>query len=180
MTPNRTQLLGEAESLLRSVPFTKEISSKIESLLAVADRSVDKTELHRAVLRQRDIELGRSTPLETPRHAPGEEREFRAYICATGQDEARALARKRLEQVFEGRALSTTTTAGGYLVPQSFSDRVEAMMAKYDGLFDVSGPFVTKNGSATGFPLLSDEGVGTESSLRMELQGPPAIWFLPK
>src|SRR6185369_14882501 len=57
-------------------------------------------------------------------------------------------------------ALSTTTTAGGYLIEQSFSDRVESMMAAYDGLFDVATPFVTKNGSATGYPLLSDEGQG--------------------
>jgi HK97 family phage major capsid protein len=156
MTPNRAQLLGEAESLLRSVPFTKEISSKIESLLQLADRTVDHSGLRRATMQARNIELGRA-----PEHAelaPEEDQQFRAYLTA-GQSEAREIARRRLEQV-QARSQSTTTTAGGYLISQSFSDRVESMMAKYDGLFDVASPFVTKNGSATGYPLLSDEGVG--------------------
>jgi hypothetical protein len=53
MTPNRTALLAEAESLLRSTPFTKEAASKIDSLLQLADRTVDHSGLRRATMQAR-------------------------------------------------------------------------------------------------------------------------------
>jgi HK97 family phage major capsid protein len=45
------------------------------------------------------------------------------------------------------------------LVPQSFADRFEAMLKRYDGLFDLATIFETATASATGFPIVDDVGV---------------------
>ncbi|HZQ96550.1 MAG TPA: phage major capsid protein, partial [Candidatus Sulfotelmatobacter sp.] len=87
------------------------------------------------------------------------DRSFRAYL-SRGQNAVKegVIDSKRLVgNTSEIRnAQSTTTSAGGYLVPQSFADRFESMLVAYDRLFDVATLFQTTTGSATGYPILED------------------------
>ncbi len=148
MTPNRAQLLGEAESLLRSTPFTKEAASKIDSLLQLADRTVDHTEMRRAVLSQRDRELGRA-PVEV--HEPSSaDVEFRNYLRASDSGMVRELEKRAGLNVGTG-------SAGGWLAPDGFAQRVELALAAADGIFRASTSFETQRGGAFNYPIIDDE-----------------------
>jgi HK97 family phage major capsid protein len=147
MTPNRTALLAEAESLLRSVPFTKEISSKIDSLLQLADRTVDRSELLRATMARRDRELGRA-PLEVHELTPADE-QFAEYLRASEPSEVRRLEKRAGLGV-------TTDSAGGFTAPAGFAQHVESTMAAYDQLFDACTTFETQRGGAFVYPILDD------------------------
>jgi HK97 family phage major capsid protein len=152
MTSDRATLLHQAEQILKQTSFSREDSSRVESLLQLADRYSDKSDLRRAALQARNIELGR--PVEIPEPTPEAEQEFRVYFArgTEGLSEIRAEEMRKLER----RALGTTTTAGGYLVPESFSTRLESMLKKTDGLFEVATLFETSTGTATGYPVLED------------------------
>lgn len=148
MTRSRNEILSEVDRILHEPNLTRENSARAEQMLALADSLTDKTELRKATMSQRDSELGR-VPI-APEPTPADEA-FRGYLqCGDS-----ALARE-----LEMRAQSTTTTAGGFLVPQSFYTRLESMLAQADELFGAATVFETANGSAMGFPVLSDEGHG--------------------
>ena len=147
MTPNRAQLLGEAESLLRSDPFTKEISSKIDSLLQLADRTVDHTEMRRAVLSQRDRELGRA-PVEV--HEPtSADTEFRTYLRAADSRMARELEKRAGQNVGTG-------SAGGYLSAARIRPVGNGRHACPRSNFRRQRHFETQNGDAFFLPILDD------------------------
>ena len=111
MTPNRTALLAEAESLLRSTPFTKEAASKVDSLLQLADRTVDHTEMRRAVLSQRDRELGRTPTMPEP--TPVDQR-FNDYLHADRCGRGTATGKAAGLNV-------GTDSAGGFTAPDGFA-----------------------------------------------------------
>ena len=148
---DRNSALAEAASILQKSNFSKEDSSRVTSLLEFSDRLTDKDALRRATTHARNVELGRTSEISEPTPA---EQEFRAYLArgTEGLSEIRAEEMRKLER----RALGTTTTAGGYLVPQSFSDRLEVMLKKTDGLFEIATLFETSTGTATGYPVLED------------------------
>src|SRR5689334_9358130 len=135
---DRNSALAEAASILQKSNFTKEDSSRVTSLLEFSDRLTDKDGLRRAVMAQRDHELGRT--VETPEPRTDETREFRDYLMAT---DSRVVAELERQQA---RALSTVTTAGGYLVPAAFSRAVEIGLGNYDQIFDACSVFETSTG----------------------------------
>jgi HK97 family phage major capsid protein len=158
MDMDRTSLLSQAHSILQKNNYTKEDSSKVESLLALADSLVDKSELRRATMNARADELGRPRPIVgTP------DARFSAYL----RQGKSALTSDELLRIHPGNERTTviraaegvgTGSTGGYLVPASFADRFETMLKATDPLFDLALLFETRTGSATGYPILDDTG----------------------
>jgi len=149
MTRTKTQLLAEADSILRQPNLSREDTARVTSLLELADAVTDKTELRKAVMRDREHELGRTA--ETP-ETTAEDQEFRHYLFATEQSTARQLAQLR--------ALSVgTDSGGGFLVPQAFAQRFEVALRKGDGILDACTTFEMARGNAFNYPALEDTSV---------------------
>ena len=72
--------------------------------------------------------------------------------------EERKIMRSRHTTEFEGRAQSTSTTAGGYLVPQGFSGELVVSMKDYGPMLDpgVTRQLVTASGNQIPWPTLND------------------------
>jgi len=147
---DRNTLLAEASALLKKSNFTREDSSRVESLLALSDRYEDQDSLRRATMAQRNRELGRTVgpPEPTPAYL-----EWRAYL-ANGKNAF--TAERWAESRQEMRQQSTDTTAGGWLVPQGYSDKFEVALKGYDQLFDVATLWQPSTGSITKYPILED------------------------
>ena len=70
--------------------------------------------------------------------------------------EQRSLMSKRRAPNGELRAQSTTTTAGGYTIPQSFSGELEKALKSYSGMVQASRILPTDSGAALPWPTLND------------------------
>lgn len=156
MTPSRTAILAEVDSLLHKPTLSREDSARAEQLLNLADSLVDRTELRRAISHQRDLELGR-----VPSARTSADEKFRAYLSigpdALSMDEKRAIGTgEGIKRGIKGYLGVGTGSTGGYIVPQSFADRFEIMLQQTDELFSLAMLFETRTGSATGYPVLSD------------------------
>jgi HK97 family phage major capsid protein len=174
---DRIQLLAEVDQLLHRQNFTKEDSARCETLLRLADSLTDRSDLRAAVMRQRDIELGR-----IPQIASQPDAQFMAYL-RRGKDALSLEDRRRIgsERATPLRAAEGVGSggAGGYVVPASFFDRLESILKLTDGLFDASTLFETATGSTgQGYPILDDVGnvatiVGENSS---SIAGPDFVF----
>jgi len=153
MPPTRASLLSQANEILQRPSFSKEDGARCEQLIALADSFTDKDDLRRETMRSRNRELGRPEPEPDNR--------FMAYLRG-GKE---ALPPPERSRIHPGRETSIRIDAaqgvgsgstGGYLVPQSFSDRFESILVQTDPIFELATLFTTKNGSASPYPILDD------------------------
>ena len=154
---DRNSLLAQAHSILQKNNYTKEDSAKVESLLALADACTDKEPLRRAVMAQRDVELGRQPSLPIMRTLDAK---FQAYMrggrgALDSADQAKILPENILPNITNAMAVGTGSS-GGYLTPQQFSDRVAVVMQQYDEIFELAQLFETSNGAVAPYPLVDD------------------------
>lgn len=181
-TRTRSELLETADSILKKDNLTREDSARVEQLIALADETEkdelrratmdahsrelghletpeasvpDQDELRRATLRARSRELGRPvvTPEETPEAKLSEDEAFRHYLLSGKQARAQAVG---------------TDSAGGYITPQSFTDSVEVMLRKTDGLFDAATLFEPTLGTAINYPILEDSAASNAATVVSE------------
>ncbi|MGH9516363.1 MAG: phage major capsid protein [Terriglobales bacterium] len=181
-TRTRSELLSAADEILRKPNLSREDSARVENLIALADETAkdelrratmadrarelgshletpDKDELRRATMATRERELGRrhvETPkLETAEANLPEGEAFRYYLTSGRQSAKRAQA-------------VGTDSAGGYITPQSFSDSVEVMLRKTDGLFDAATLFEPTLGTAINYPILEDSAAANAATVVSE------------
>jgi HK97 family phage major capsid protein len=156
MEPDRVSLLAQAQNILNKPSFSREDSARVDGLLALADAATDRSELRRATLESRNAELGRP-----PLPASQPDRRFTAYMRG-GPDTLTAEERRTMGigaagmRRIQGALQVSTGGAGGYLVPQSFSTVLEAMLKATDPIFMLSTLFETETGSVTNYPLIDD------------------------
>lgn len=86
---------------------------------------------------------------------------FQSYLRGGMENmnaEQRKILRTRFTKDFEGRAQSTSTTAGGYLVPQGFSNELVVSMKAYGPMLDpgITRELVTASGNQIPWPTLND------------------------
>lgn len=153
---DRNTCLSQAQQLLqKSGTFTREDSAKVDALLAMADTLVDKEPLRRATLAAHAQELGLPRPVtSTP------DVKFNAYLrhgkeVLTQEERARIYPGKERTVIRAAEGVGTGS-AGGYLVPDSFSEWFWKVLKDVDQLFFLATPWVTATGSASGFPILDD------------------------
>jgi HK97 family phage major capsid protein len=158
MTPDRTTILAEVDSLLHKPNFSKEDSSRAEQLLSLADTLVDRSELRRAISQNRDIELGR-----VPSARTSVDDRFFAYLRGNNEilsqeERVRIGTHEGIKRGIKGYLGVGTGSTGGYIAPQSFADRFESILKQTDELFSLAMMFETTTGSPTGYPILDDTG----------------------
>jgi len=76
------------------------------------------------------------------------------YGFGSLEADERKLVRERF--IGDKRAQSTTTTEGGYTIPEGFSGELEKMMAYYGGMLEAARIFPTASGNAIPWPTLDD------------------------
>jgi HK97 family phage major capsid protein len=143
--PTKTAILAECNELLHRNSFSKEDSARIDGLLRFADKLSDD----RGEPGQR-----RELDARLPHNA-----EFSAYL-SLGRDGLTVDRRADIARKMQGALGVGTDSAGGYLAPQPFADRVTDLLVQYDQLFDVAQVYLTNTGRACGFPLSDDAAVG--------------------
>lgn len=155
MTPDRTALLAEADSILHRQSFSKEDASRVASLLQLADGLVDRSDLRRATMAQYATELGRPAPVV---HTP--DARFLAFLrqgkeALTAEERARIYPGKE-RTIIRGAQSVGSGAGGGYLVPSSFADWFWSVLKNTDAIFFLATPWETATGSTSGFPILDD------------------------
>ncbi len=145
--PSRESYLAQADRILNQKTFTKEDSSKVQSLLLMADQlDPGRMQLRRAALLQTEMDEGIRNS-ETRATAEVYERFMRALRFGADAipDE------KRAQSV-------GIDSAGGYLSPAKFSDSLYANMATFDRLFDPNVVDIqqTDTGGAFNWPIIDN------------------------
>ena len=155
MTPDRTALLAEADSLLHKSLFSKEDSARVEQLIALADACTDRSELRAATLAQHARELGRPVPIPSQPDA-----RFTAYLrqgpSALSLEDRRRIGIEKMTPPLRSSQSEGTGSAGGMLVPQSFADVYWAALKATDGLFELATVWESDTGTASPYPVLED------------------------
>lgn len=89
---------------------------------------------------------------------------FSTYMRA-GVEGLNAEQKQFMRQRFVGQQISSiraaqtlTTSGGGYLIPQGFSDQLEQAMKWYGGILGNVGEFTTETGNAVPWPSVNDTG----------------------
>lgn len=151
MNAEKAALLARAESIINSASYSREDSARVDALLRLADAHTDvltkfeietaQEQRRRSITAQREIALGRA-PSYVPPAAP--DLEFRNFL------------RTGIRAAVTGGQTEGTGSQGGYLAPQSFSERLAVMLAAIDGLFAASTEFETARGTPMPYPCLDD------------------------
>jgi HK97 family phage major capsid protein len=159
MTPNRSAILAEVDQILHKSSITREDTARCENLLALADaiETPGRDDFRRAITNRRAAELGRPHEVIAAPDA-----KFSAYLrrgksALTLEDQNKfgIGTERQLPNIRSAQAVGTGST-GGYLVPQSFSDRFEVMLEQTDELFKLATLWETETGSTSSFPILDD------------------------
>lgn len=150
-TEERTRwdnMVAEHESLNASVEAAEK-TDEIEAQLATVP--ADKI----AILRP-DAATGGKAIDDTP-HAKAFARFLRYGIDSLAPEE-KALMRNKFVPNGAGiqNAQTITTTGGGYLIPQGFSDKLEEALKWYGGILGVVGEFSTETGQPLPWPTVND------------------------
>ena len=138
---NRSAILLQAHKLLNKTAFSKEDSSRVESLLSLAN-TLDGSETRFAQMRvnQAKRELGLPTDSKLTRF----------------------LRKQSSEKIYvesESRDMAIGTGAGAFgspFTPPLFRDRVVQAMRQYDQLFDVATWLPTESGAKLSIPSMDD------------------------
>jgi HK97 family phage major capsid protein len=155
-TRTSSELLTEADSILSQPNLSKENAARAEQLITLADSQTDKTELRRrATMAAHSRELGRRhvETVQTPEANLTEDEAFRHYLLSGKEARAQAVG---------------TDAAGGYITPQSFTDSVEVMLRKTDGLFDAATLFEPSRGTPINYPILEDSAASNAATVVSE------------
>ena len=153
---DRIALLAEADQLLHKSTFSKEDSSRVESLLRLADSITDRSDLRRATLAQHDAELGRPAP----EIISAADTKFFNYLrqgknALTPEERVKVGSELQGAQIRAAQGVGTGST-GGYTVPPSFADYFLSVLKQTDGIFELGTPWLTPTGSVSGFPMVDD------------------------
>ena len=148
--PSRESYLAQADQILNQKTFSKEDSSKVSSLLLMADQlDPARGKLRRAQLLEAEMDAGIRNS-ETRATAEVYERFMRALRF--GVDALDALpVHQRAQSV-------GIDSAGGYLSPAKFSDSLYANMATFDRLFDPNVVDIqqTDTGGTFNWPIIDN------------------------
>lgn len=170
----RAKLVADAQEILKAATETMkpEDEQRFDALMAEADTlktRIDREE--RAAAAAKELEQSangerRSGKEDREAGAGGGEKDEKAYASAFKaylrygfgdlDGEQRQLLRAGFRADGEQRAQSTSTTAGGYLIPQGFVNRLESAMLAYGGMLGVSQILRTGEGNALPWPTTDD------------------------
>lgn len=164
----RAKLVVDAQAILKMEKMAATDEAKFDEMMAAADvikATIDRHE--RAMAAER--ELGTRVEQRAGREGLSvtdvknqDEQEgaiFKKWLCGGMQDltdNERAFMQRRAQPLIQAAQSVGTTTAGGFLVPQSFSDRLEVALKFYSGMMDNAEIIMTDSGAAIPWPTVND------------------------
>lgn len=164
----RAKLVADAQAILKQEKMTPEDEKKFDALMAESDRlkaSIDR--LERAMDAERELSqrveqrAGRehiSTDEATQKEMKDVEvfnKWFRRGMEALNMDERAVMQRSQVPSIQAAQSVGTTT-AGGFLVPQAFSDRLEVALKFFGGMLNESDIIETGDGADMPWPTVND------------------------
>ena len=135
-----------------------EATIKREEKVAEAERRAEEIRA-----KQRPIPADGEARGQDQGHSPEYRMVFAKVVCGLGDDltsEERAVLRQGAAK-FEGRAQSTSNTAGGYTVPTSLANFIDKAMKAWGPMYDeeICTTINTASGNALKIPTVDDTGV---------------------
>jgi len=165
----RAKLVADAQAILvKADKIGKEDESRFDQMMADADTikaNIDRLEKVLAVeqeLGQRvEQRAGRDNVSITEAKNQDEQEGtiFRKWLVGGMQDlsdRERQFMQRRAAPVIQAAQSVGTTTAGGFLVPQSFSDRLEVALKYYSGVMENAEVIETDSGADMPWPTVND------------------------
>jgi HK97 family phage major capsid protein len=153
----KTEVLAEAGTLLASTPFTREMKSRVDGLLALAETMGESTQ---AVYAQRARNAAGVPSRETRAETPKSFLSFLRYgdRRLSGEDRGELDARNRELRDMDSTGAGISPTGGGNFVPLQFENNALAMLRATDNLFDPDVVTVIRptTGAPLGFPNFDD------------------------
>jgi HK97 family phage major capsid protein len=153
MSLERARLLAQAEELIQKKPFTREDSSRADSLLRLAEAMVPQAaleEARQAKMANRERELsGRELDCDY-------DRAFYRWLRDPSSGGVQELRRVlKMDSRYTAQA-TTTDTRGGELVPQGFEVALLEIIKQSDPLYAAATPVPTGRGNAFAHPAIDD------------------------
>lgn len=164
----RFKLVMEAQAILKHDTMTPDDEQKFDALMLAADGKKAEIDRHeRAIaagqelgsrLEQRAGRDGISVS-DAKDQAEQEGAIFKKWLLGGMQDltdTERAFMQRRSTPVIQAAQGVGTTTGGGFLVPQSFSDRLELALKFYSGMMENAEIIETESGAPIPWPTVND------------------------
>lgn len=164
----RAKLVADAQAILKQEKVTPEDEQKFDALMADADRKKAEIDRHERVLaaehelaQRVERRAGRDgVPLTDAKDQAEQERLiFNKWLRGGMQDlndQERQFMQHRSAPVIQAAQSVGTTTAGGFLVPQGFSDRLEIALKFFSGMMQNSEIIETETGAPIPWPTVND------------------------
>lgn len=165
----RAKLVADAQAILvKADKIGKEDESRFDQMMADADTikaNIDRLEKVLAA----EHELGQRVEQRAGRDnisiadAKNQDEQegtiFKKWLLGGMQDlndQERRVMQRRAAPVIQAAQSVGTTTAGGFLVPQSFSDRLEVALKYYSGVMENAEVIETDSGADMPWPTVND------------------------
>lgn len=166
----RAKLVADAQAILKQDVMTKEDEAKFDAMMADADKSTIEIDRHERV-KAMEYELGQRVEQRAGRDviSVDQDVEQQATSLKAFSDWVRGgmealddsqrktmLNRRGFAPSIQAAQSVGTTTAGGFLVPQAFSERLEIALKFYGGMLQVAETFETGTGADMPWPTVND------------------------
>lgn len=165
----RAKLVADAQAILvKADKIGKEDEARFDQMMADADTikaNIDRLEKVMAA----EHELGQRVEQRAGRDnisiadAKNQDEQegtiFKKWLLGGMQDlndQERLVMQRRAAPVIQAAQSVGTTTAGGFLVPQSFSDRLEVALKYYSGVMENAEVIETDSGADMPWPTVND------------------------
>jgi HK97 family phage major capsid protein len=165
----RAKLVADAQAILvKADKIGKEDEARFDQMMADADTikaNIDRLEKVMAA----EHELGQRVEQRAGRDnisiadAKNQDEQegtiFKKWLLGGMQDlndQERRVMQRRAAPVIQAAQSVGTTTAGGFLVPQSFSDRLEVALKYYSGVMENAEVIETDSGADMPWPTVND------------------------
>lgn len=165
---DRARLVLESQALLKKEAFSKEDEVKFDAMMADADSiSENLARFERVQAAERELatrveqRAGREgakvsdVKINDEQEAAIFNKWLRGGMMDLTQQEQRFM-QERSAPIIQAAQSVGTTTGGGFLVPQGFSDRLEIALKFYSGMLQNSEIVTTESGNDIPWPTVND------------------------
>lgn len=163
----RAKLVAQAREIINREEITAEDEAQFDKLMAEADKlkdEIDRLErldaAEKELAERVELRAGREniTVGEAERDMKAEQEAFRAWILggmSALTPEQMDIMTRRHTTIQAAQSVGTDT-AGGYLVPEDFYDRLERAMTEFGGMRAAATVFATATGATLPMPTTDD------------------------
>jgi HK97 family phage major capsid protein len=168
----RAKLVADAQEILKADKISTEDRTKFDTMMADADvlkADIDRHERSEAEARSLATAVNRNgseNKQAEGTNLPEEERKinqaFDKYLRfgleGMAPEEKAVVGHRFVDRNGERRAMTVTTTAGGYLIPVGFQAELDKALLQFGGIRQAARVITTESGNALHWPTVNDTG----------------------